>query len=92
MKKTIVLLVAIVFLCVSCYENKGVNIPTLNSINEIKVEKLFVVDGITVYRFRDCGRVVYFTNKKGEVKTFSSEYDPVTKTTQTKVVKTLCNE
>lgn len=92
MKKIIVLLVAIVFLCVSCYENKGVNIPTLNSINEIKVEKLFVVDGITVYRFRDCGRVVYFTNKKGEVKTFSSEYDPVTKTTQTKVVETLCNE
>lgn len=92
MKKIIVLLIAIIFLCVSCYENKGVNIPTLDSVNEIKVEKLFVVDGITVYRFRDCGRVVYFTNKKGEVKTFSSEYDPVTKTTQTKVVKTLCNE
>lgn len=92
MKKIIVLLVAIVFLCVSCYENKGINVPTSDSINEIKVERLFVVDGITVYRFRDCGRVVYFTNKKGEVKTFSSEYDPVTETTQTKVVKTLCNE
>lgn len=92
MKKIIVLLVAIIFLCVSCRENKGINIPTSNSINEIKVEKLFVVDGITVYRFRDCGRVVYFTNKKGEVKTFSNEYDPATKTTQTKVVETLCNE
>lgn len=30
--------------------------------------------------------------KKGEVKTFSNEYDPATETTQTKVVETLCNE
>lgn len=92
MKKIIVLLIAIIFLCVSCYENKGVNIPTLNSINEIKVEKLFVVDGITVYRFCDCGRVVYFTNKKGVTKAFHDEYDPATKTISTKVVETLCNE
>ncbi len=92
MKKIIVLLVAIVFLCVSCIKNKGINVPTSDSINGIKVERLFVVDGITVYRFYDGGRVVYFTNKKGEVKTFSNEYDPATKTTQTKVVETLCNE
>lgn len=92
MKKIIVLLVAIIFSCVSCHENKGVDIPTSDSINEIKVEKLFVVDGITVYRFRDYGRVIYFTNKKGEVKTFSNEYEPATKTMQTKVIETLCNE
>ena len=92
MKKIILLFVSVIFLLVSCNENKGINVPTSDSINGIKVERLFVVDGITVYRFYDGGRVVYFTNKKGEVKTFSSEYDPVTKTTQTKVVKTLCNE
>ena len=89
MKKIIVLLVAIIFLCVSCNENKGINVPKSDSINDIKVEKLFVVDGITVYRFYDGGRVVYFTNKKGEAKALHGEYDPATKT---KVVETLCNE
>lgn len=92
MKKIIVLLIAIIFLCVSCNENKGINVPTSDSINEIKVERLFVVDGITVYRFYDGGRVVYFTNKKGVAKAFHDEYDPVTETQQTKVVETLCNE
>ncbi len=92
MKKIIVLLIAIIFLCASCHENKGINIPKSDSINEIKVEKLFVVDGITVYRFYDDCRAVYFTNKKGEVKALYDKYDPATKTTKTKVVETLCNE
>lgn len=94
MKKIILLFVSVIFLLVSCNENKGINVPTSDSINEIKVEKLFVVDGITVYRFYDYyyGRVVYFTNKKGEVKALHDEYDPATKTTRTKVVETLCNE
>ena len=92
MKKIILLFVSVILLLVSCSENKGVNVPTSYSINEIKVEKLFVVDGITVYRFYDGGRVVYFTNKKGVTKAFYDEYDPATKTTRTKVVETLCNE
>ena len=92
MKKIILLFVSVIFLLVSCNGNKGINVPTSESINEIKVEKLFVVDGITVYRFYDCDRVVYFTNKKGEVKALHGEYDPVTKATRTKVVETLCNE
>lgn len=91
MKKIILFLSAILIL-VSCTENKGINVPTSDSINEIKVEKMFVVDGITVYRFYDGGRVVYFTNKKGVTKAFHEEYDPSTKTTRTKVVETLCNE
>ena len=70
MKKLIVF-VSVIFLLVSCNENKGIDVPTSDSINEIKVEKLFVVDGITVYRFYDGGRVVYFTNKKSEVKNYS---------------------
>lgn len=90
--KKIILFVLIIFLLVSCNENKGTNIPTSESINEIKVEKLFVVDDITVYRFYDGDRVVYFTNKKGVAKSFHDEYNPVTKLTRTKVVETLCNE
>lgn len=92
MKKIILLFVSAIFLLVSCSENKGINVPTSDSINDIKVEKLFVVDGITVYRFYDGGKVVYFTNKNGEVKASHDEYDPATKTTKTKVVETLCNE
>lgn len=90
--KKIILFVLAIFLLVSCNENKGTNVPTSDSINEIKVEKLFVVDGITVYRFYDGGRVVYFTNKKGVTKALHEEYDPVTENTRTKVVETLCNE
>lgn len=92
MKKIILLFVSVIFLLVSCDENKGINVPTSDSINEIKVERLFVVDGITVYRFYDGSRAVYFTNKKGVAKALSKEYNPVTKTVRTKVVETLCNE
>ena len=92
MKKIILLFVSVIFLLVSCNGNKGINVPTSDSINDIKVEKLFVVDGITVYRFYDVGRMVYFTNKKGDVKAIHDEYDPATKTTRTKVVETSCNE
>lgn len=92
MKKIILLFVSVIFVLVSCNDNKGINVPTSDSINEIKVENLFVVDGITVYRFYDGGRAVYFTNKKGEVKAFYNEYDHATKTTRTKVVETTCNE
>lgn len=91
MKKIILLFVSVIFLLGSC-DNKGINVPTSDSINEIKVEKLFVVDGITVYRFYDGGRAVYFTNKNGKVKAFHEEYDPATKIIRTKVVETLCNE
>lgn len=92
MRKIILLIVSVIFLLVSCNKNKGINVPTSESINEIKVERLFVVDGITVYRFYDGVRVVYFTNKKGVAKALHDEYDPATKTTRTEVVETLCNE
>ena len=91
MKNIILLFVSVIFLLVSCNENKGVNVPTSDSINEIKVEKLFVVDGITVYRFYDGSRAVYFTNKIGEVKAIHKKYNRVTKTKRTKVVETSCN-
>ena len=92
MKKIILLFLSVILLLVSCNGNEGISVQTSESINKIKVEKLFVVDGITVYRFYDGGRVVYFTNKKGVVNAIHGEYDPATKTTRTKVVETLCNE
>ena len=92
MKKIILLFISVIFLLVSCNGNEGIGVQTSESINKIKVEKLFVVDGITVYRFYDGFRVVYFTNKKGVVNAIHGEYDPATKTTRTKVVETLCNE
>lgn len=92
MKKIIILFVSVIFMLVSCNGNKGTNVPISESINKIKVEKLFVVDGIIVYRFYDGCRVVYFTNKKGVVNAIHGEYNPATKTTRTKVVETLCNE
>lgn len=55
MKKIILLFVSVIFLLVSCNGNEGINVPTSDSINKIKVEKLFVVDGVTVYRFHDGG-------------------------------------
>lgn len=64
MKKILLLFVSVIFLFVSCNDNKGINVPTSDSINEIKVEKLFVVDGITVYRFYDGGRVFILPTKK----------------------------
>ena len=92
MKKIILLFISVIFLLVSCNVNKGTNVPKSDSINKIKVEKLFVVDAVTVYRFHDGGRVVYFTNKKGVINALHGEYDPAIKTTKTKVVETLCNE
>lgn len=49
--KKIILFVLVIFLLVSCNENKGIDVPTSDSINEIKVEKLFVVDGINSISF-----------------------------------------
>ena len=34
MKKIILLFVSVIFLLVSCNENKGINVPTSDSINE----------------------------------------------------------
>ena len=90
MKKIILLFVSVIFLLVSCNGNKGTNVPTSDSINEIKVEKLFVVDGITVYRFYDQGNAIYFTNRKGRIYAIHSKYNPVTRTYNDEVNETLC--
>lgn len=82
MKK--VLFFALAVLIASC-GNKGTYVPVTDSVDNFKVEKLFNVDGVTVYRFYDSGRgYVYFTNKTGKICHYneSEEYR----------VETLCNE
>lgn len=82
MKK--VLFFALAVLIASCV-SKGTNVPVTDSVDNFKVEKLFNVDGVTVYRFYDSGRgYVYFTNKTGKICHYneSEEYR----------VETLCNE
>lgn len=90
--KKIIFIVLSILLLVSCEKNKGTNVPKSESINDIKVEKLFVVDGITVYRFYDGRDAVYFTNKNGKVEALTKKHDPATKTTKTEVTEALCNE
>ena len=51
--------------------------------------KLFTVDGITVYRFRDNDRYVYFTNRTGDVQ--YSYQKRVGKATKNVKVQTMCN-
>lgn len=41
------------------------------AVGEFKVDRLFTIDGCTVYRFSDAGYLRYFTNCKGNV---SSQY------------------
>lgn len=63
MKKILFILLSVLLLC-SCEKSAQDNLRTTNK--EIEVEFLFEVDGISVYRFYDFGRAVYFTNRKGE--------------------------
>jgi hypothetical protein len=51
-----------------------------------KVEKLFTVDGVTVYRFQDGTETVYFTNASGIIK-YETDDDEGNVTTH----RTICN-
>lgn len=75
---------ALAVLIASCV-SRGTKVPVTDSVDNFKVEKLFNVDDVTVYRFYDSGRgYVYFTNKTGKICHYneSEEYR----------VETLCNE
>ena len=48
----------------SCKKDAQEVFSTTNS--EIRVDFLFEVDGIKVYRFYDNGHLIYFTNRTGE--------------------------
>ena len=93
MKKITFIALAAILLA-SCKEN-GTPVTTSDKENNYRVVKLFEIDGISVYRFNDCGTWVYFTNGNGKVhsKRTRSHYNPGTKTTmtETKTTETICN-
>lgn len=87
--KKVIMIIAVAYILVGC-EGKGTRVQISDSIDKFKVEKLFVVDSITVYRFYDQGNVIYFTNRKGRVDAIHSKYNPVTRTYNDEVNETLC--
>jgi hypothetical protein len=57
----------------SCARQIPVSSVTPENNKTYQVDLLFENDGCKVYRFRDNGNYVYFTNCKGEVTSFSSD-------------------
>lgn len=88
MKKAI-MIITVAAILVGC-KGKGTRVQISDSVDKFKVEKLFVVDSITVYRFYDQGNAIYFTNSKGRVDAIHSKYNPVTRTYNDEVNETLC--
>ena len=60
------MIIAVAAILVGC-KGKGTRVQISDFVDKFKVEKLFVVDSITVYRFYDQGNAIYFTNRKGRV-------------------------
>lgn len=87
MKKIIIISIAL--LALTACESKQVEEVKASSNQSYPVEKLFTVDGITVYRFRDNDRYVYFTNRTGDVQ--YSYQKRVGKATKNVKVQTMCN-
>lgn len=85
---TIAMLLFVAVMVTGCKVlNDGKPVKADNS--SIEVQKLFTVDGVTVYRFTDNGSLVYFTNGNGV-----AQYKYTTlagKVCVTKDVVTLCN-
>lgn len=69
MKKT---LIAITIFLSSCTAQEPVSTEKSNNPN-LPVAHLFDIDGCRVYRFRDNGRYVYFTNCDGSTQSFNQE-------------------
>lgn len=85
----VIMIIAVAAILVGC-KGKGTRVQISDSVDKFKVEKLFVVDSITVYRFYDQGNAIYFTNRKDRVDATHSEYNPVTHTYNDEVNETLC--
>lgn len=77
MKKILFILLPLL-LC-GCRKEAQATYSTTN--NEIKVDFLFEVDGVRVYRFVDAGHFVYFTNRSGETESSYTTYNGKTHTT-----------
>lgn len=57
----------LIILFPSCYAYKPISKEAPKNNNTYEVEYLFEHDGCKVYRFRDYGEYVYFTNCSGKV-------------------------
>lgn len=90
-----IIIAAFAILSLSSCKNSGTPVKTTDAGNRFGVVWLFEVDGISVYRFDDCGNTVYFTNGTGKVQLTrtKSYYNPSTKTTRRhkEVTETICN-
>lgn len=88
MKKIIIVSIALLALtaCGSVHKPEEVK---ASSNQSYPVEKLFTIDGITVYRFRDYDRNVYFTNRTGDVQYSYQKREG--KATKNVKVQTVCN-
>lgn len=64
MKKSFLMLGFVLF--TSCMK-EGKKVEVVENLADFEVVKLFEVDGVTVYRFNDGSKTVYFTNRQGEV-------------------------
>ena len=68
--KKILILLCLTPLLIGCegFQGEPVKVDVAGTTEgKVKVDKLFTVDGMTVYRFNDFGENVYFTNSTGTV-------------------------
>lgn len=87
MKKIVILAILGLVMCGCANQGEKQDIETGNK--DMNVVFLFEVDGVRVYRFRDAGRYVYFTNTNGKC-----QYDYTVstgKTTYTERMETICS-
>lgn len=85
---TIAMLLFAAVMVTGCGDNHHTK-PVKTDNSSYNVRELFTVDGVTVYRFTDNGRYVYFTNGNGVAQ---YQYSTLAgKVCVTKDVVTLCN-
>lgn len=87
MKKAVILAILGLVLCGCANQGEKQEIETGNK--DMNVVFLFEVDGVRVYRFRDAGRFIYFTNANGRC-----EYNYTVSTgkvTRTERIGTICS-
>lgn len=90
MKRIICIAFVLLALCGCAEEGVKVEATEYGVAERFQTEFLFEVDGIRVYRFRDYGKVVYFTSATGRV-----EHQRVTRNGKTVIThheETLCNK
>jgi hypothetical protein len=67
MKKQFLFIFALILLTTSCLK-EGQSIEKTDN-PEFKLELLFKKDGCKIYRFRDCGNFIYWTDCRGKIET-----------------------